>query len=153
MVPPLSRPKNPLRWIIFALLLHYSQGSFTRCFKCRSRGELGSCKDKFMYSNASAIEGVQGVEAVPCTSGWCGKILDRGTNSFKDEEYGSATERVCLQRGPDDNEERCAPTIWGHEKVFMCFCEGDLCNGSVKITFESVIGLLIILPIINNLLQ
>ncbi|XP_014280669.1 UPAR/Ly6 domain-containing protein rtv [Halyomorpha halys] len=133
------KPKISAVFVIFICLLDISQGSFTKCFKCRSRGELGSCKDPFQYNNASALEVVQGVEAVPCTSGWCAKILDRGTNSFKDEEYGSATERVCLQRGPADNEERCAPTLWNHEKVFMCFCEGDLCNGSERISYGSVI--------------
>lgn len=139
--------------------VHFHPGAFNRCFKCRSRGDLGSCKDPFKF-NASALEGIQGVDAIPCTSGWCGKILDRGSNSFKDEgknnwssfilveiksrllqllftslflkEYGAATERLCLQRGPDDNEERCAPTTWGHEKVYMCFCQGDLCNAADK---------------------
>lgn len=53
-----------------------------RCFKCRSRGELGSCKDPFLYTNAT---GVAGVETVPCASGWCGKVLEGGANAFKDE--------------------------------------------------------------------
>lgn len=40
-----------------------------------------------------------------------------------------ATQRMCVQRGPDDSEDRCANTIYNYKKVFMCFCQGDLCNG------------------------
>lgn len=48
-----------------------------RCFMCRSRGELGSCKDPFTV-NVTLVENKQeiGVETVPCASGWCGKILE-----------------------------------------------------------------------------
>lgn len=60
-------------------------GVIKRCFKCRSRGDLGSCKDQFGYNNASALEKVHGVEAIPCASGWCGKVLEGGANTFKDE--------------------------------------------------------------------
>lgn len=56
-----------------------------RCFKCRSRGELGSCKDPFSYTNTSAVEHIAGVETIPCSSGWCGKVQEGGANSFKDE--------------------------------------------------------------------
>lgn len=48
-------------------------------------------------------------------------------------EYGVATQRVCLQRGPSDSEDRCAYTKWNYRKVLMCFCKGDLCNSSNKI--------------------
>lgn len=41
-----------------------------------------------------------------------------------------ATQRMCVQRGPDDSEDRCAYTIYNYKKVFMCFCQGDLCNGA-----------------------
>lgn len=41
-----------------------------------------------------------------------------------------ATQRMCVQRGPDDSEDRCANTIYNYKKVFMCFCQGDLCNSS-----------------------
>lgn len=41
-----------------------------------------------------------------------------------------ATQRMCIQRGPADSEDRCAYTIYNYKKVFMCFCQGDLCNGS-----------------------
>lgn len=48
-----------------------------RCFMCRSRGELGSCKDPFVV-NVTLVENKQeiGVETVPCASGWCGKIVE-----------------------------------------------------------------------------
>lgn len=50
-------------------------GSHRRCVNCRSRGELGSCKDPFtMNSTQIALE--KGVEALPCVSGWCGKIIE-----------------------------------------------------------------------------
>jgi len=105
----------------------FSEG-LKRCFKCRSRGDRGSCKDPFRYSNSTDLE--KGVETVPCASGWCGKVLEGGANSFKDEEYGMATERTCLVRGPSDSEERCAPTVRSNTKVMMCFCQGDLCNAA-----------------------
>lgn len=50
-------------------------GLLRRCFVCRSRGELGSCKDPFTI-NATQVEHERGVETVPCASGWCGKILE-----------------------------------------------------------------------------
>jgi hypothetical protein len=53
-----------------------------RCYSCRSRGDLGTCKDPFTL-NLTLAEQERGVEAVPCASGWCGKFLEGG-NSFKD---------------------------------------------------------------------
>lgn len=50
-------------------------GMLKRCFVCRSRGELGSCKDPFTV-NVTQIDLEKGVEAVPCASGWCGKLLE-----------------------------------------------------------------------------
>lgn len=60
-------------------------------------------------------------------------------------EYGTATERRCLQRGPSDNEERCAYTLVQRKKVYMCFCKGDLCNNSNYLTINIK---LMILPVI-----
>ncbi len=120
-----------------------SDASIKRCFSCRSRGELGSCKDKFKYYNASQLEFETGIDAVPCASGWCGKVIETSDHDLKAEEYGLATQRMCLQRPPSDNEERCDDTAWGRKKVFMCFCQGDLCNTSniarsvVLVTFFS----------------
>lgn len=36
---------------------------------------------------------------------------------------------MCLQRPPQDLRERCAMTVRGNQEVYMCFCQGDLCNG------------------------
>ncbi|OAD61736.1 hypothetical protein WN48_10219 [Eufriesea mexicana] len=84
--------------------------------------------------NSTAIEMEKGVDAVPCASGWCGKIIERqGINN----EYGTATQRLCFQRGPDDGEERCAYTVWNYKKVYMCLCFGDLCNGTTKLSFSN----------------
>jgi len=60
-------------------------------------------------------------------------------------EYGTATQRLCFQRGPDDNEERCAYTVWNYKKVYMCLCYGDLCNGTMRMAVAS--GFLITLTI------
>lgn len=65
--------------------IQFQVSGLKRCFKCRSRGDLGSCKDAFIHTNATGIEHVAGVEAIPCASGWCGKVLEGGANSFKDE--------------------------------------------------------------------
>ncbi|XP_012278352.1 uncharacterized protein LOC105698573 [Orussus abietinus] len=107
-----------------------ANGLLKRCVECRSRGELGSCKDPFTM-NSTQIQEEKGVEAVPCASGWCGKIIE---SQNLNNEYGTATQRMCLQRGPDDGEERCAYTKWMNKKVYMCFCMGDLCNGSSFVT-------------------
>ncbi|RZC34277.1 uncharacterized protein BDFB_006913, partial [Asbolus verrucosus] len=116
-----------------------TQGLLKRCFVCRSRGELGSCKDPFTV-NATQVELEKGVETVPCASGWCGKILE--TENALKEEYGVATQRMCLQRGPSDSEDRCAYTKWNYRRVLMCFCKGDLCNSGNK--FKVSLPLLIV---------
>ncbi|XP_035896206.1 uncharacterized protein LOC118505047 [Anopheles stephensi] len=99
-----------------------------RCYQCRSRSELGSCKDPFVW-NATQVESERGVSAVPCASGWCGKVIE-GMGSFREDDYDMATQRMCVQRGPSDSEDRCAYTVYNHKKVYMCFCQGDLCNGA-----------------------
>jgi len=50
-------------------------GILRRCVSCRSRGELGSCKDPFTM-NSTQIAFEKGVDVVPCVSGWCGKIIE-----------------------------------------------------------------------------
>lgn len=50
-------------------------GVLRRCYQCRSRGDLGSCKDPFKL-NITQIDDVHGVTAVPCASGWCGKVIE-----------------------------------------------------------------------------
>lgn len=136
----------------------YILGLLRRCVNCRSRGDLGSCKDPFTM-NSTAIEMEKGVDSVPCASGWCGKILEQhGINNGKNfihidsdlfrfvhdkngysfrVEYGTATQRLCFQRGPDDGEERCAYTVWNYKKVYMCLCFGDLCNGATKLSISN----------------
>ncbi|KAJ8956174.1 hypothetical protein NQ318_020725, partial [Aromia moschata] len=106
-----------------------------RCFGCRSRGELGSCKDPFVV-NVTLVENKEeiGVETIPCASGWCGKIVE--SEDAAKEEYGVATQRICLQRGPSDSEDRCAYTKWNYRRVLMCFCRGDLCNSSTKLNIN-----------------
>lgn len=47
-------------------------------------------------------------------------------------DYDMATERMCVQRGPSDSEDRCADTIYNYRKVYMCFCQGDLCNAAAR---------------------
>ncbi|XP_065159299.1 UPAR/Ly6 domain-containing protein rtv [Atheta coriaria] len=122
--------------LLMAVIFVVSTFGFTqgiqRCFVCRSRGEMGSCKDQFTY-NATQIESkdVKGVEMSPCASGWCGKIVETESNAPK-EEYGVATQRICLQRGPSDGEDRCAYTKWQYRPVLMCFCRGDLCNSAIN---------------------
>lgn len=114
-------------------------GRTSHCFTCRSRGPLGDCRDAFPYNETTA-EGVRGVEATPCASKWCGKLVEG-----KDDDFDLATERLCLQRPPDDQEERCAETLYQNRRVYMCFCRGDLCNGAhtVKATGSSTIALIL----------
>lgn len=121
-------------------------GALRRCYQCRSRGELGSCKDPFKF-NVTQIENEHGISAVPCASGWCGKVIesvgtlrDDGNSQFFNFiltirlisswilDYDMATQRMCVQRGPSDSEDRCAHTTYNYKKVYMCFCQGDLCN-------------------------
>ena len=46
-------------------------------------------------------------------------------------DYDTATERMCMQRPPSDLQERCDLTMYGqYRKVYLCMCQGDLCNGS-----------------------
>ena len=117
---------------LLALLASTAEAVVRRCFACRSRGELGDCRDPFYLSaNSTLIESKQaGVESPPCASGWCSKIIEGHDKSFKDADYGLATQRDCLQRPPSDGKERCAEVVWNRKQVFMCFCKGDLCNSA-----------------------
>ena len=98
------------------------------------------CRDPFYVTgNSSTLESKShGVKTLPCASGWCQKILeDIDKEHSIDETYGGATQRDCLQRAPSDQTERCAFVKYNHKRVFMCFCQGDLCNAatpSYKIT-------------------
>ncbi|XP_059616799.1 uncharacterized protein LOC132261820 [Phlebotomus argentipes] len=133
--------------VIVLFQLHVAEGILRRCYQCRSRGDLGSCKDPFRF-NATQIEDERGITAVPCASGWCGKVIE-GTGSFREDDYDVATQRMCVQRGPSDSEDRCAYTVFNHKKVFMCFCQGDLCNSAPQSTFNHFTMLpLMLLPVL-----
>jgi hypothetical protein len=120
--------------IIFLVIMHNTvEARFKRCFTCRSRGALGDCRDPFSL-NSTTFDGQTNVkpsiEAVPCASGWCAKIIE--------DDYGdsiAATERSCMTRPPTDNEERCSETVFENHrdrKVFLCMCYGDLCNSATR---------------------
>lgn len=53
----------------------FETGALKRCYQCRSRGDLGSCKDPFKF-NVTQIENEHGIQTVPCASGWCGKVIE-----------------------------------------------------------------------------
>lgn len=59
-------------------------GLIKRCYQCRSRGELGNCKDSFQY-NATQVEAIHGVTAIPCASGWCGKVIEGESSAFRED--------------------------------------------------------------------
>ena len=60
-------------------LLWFFTGAVKRCYSCRSRGDLGTCRDPFKV-NSTLGEIEKGIEAVPCASGWCSKIIEGGNN-------------------------------------------------------------------------
>ena len=91
---------------------------------------------------------LQPVDELPCSSGWCLKILEGVDKNFKEDNYGIATERSCMQRAPSDNGERCAYVKYNHKQVYMCFCKGDLCNSSTKLTVGFMNLFIISLPLL-----
>lgn len=129
------------------------QSLHKRCIRCRSRGDLGTCGDPFPINVTETIV-EQGLHVVACPSGWCGKLLEGTVGAFRTDDYGTATERMCLQRPPSDYEERCAYTMWNRKKVYMCFCNGDLCNAATGIsTYPLTLVLAVIIPIFNYLFK
>ncbi|OWR52468.1 hypothetical protein KGM_214782 [Danaus plexippus plexippus] len=80
-------------------------------------------------------------------------MIEGTTGAFRTDDYGAATQRMCLQRSPSDDEERCAYTMWNHKKVYMCFCTGDLCNSAVRSQLVLPILLLSVLSILYNYYQ
>jgi len=52
-------------------------GLSSRCFQCRSRGELGDCRDHFPY-NETSVRSLAGepISVTPCPSGWCSKQVE-----------------------------------------------------------------------------
>ena len=77
-------------------------GALKRCYKCRSRGELGDCKDPFLADSLARnspttanpsllstllnVDSNFGVEAIPCSSGWCVKYTDNAGKFNSDGE-------------------------------------------------------------------
>lgn len=61
--------------IFFSFYFVLNLGALRRCYQCRSRGEHGSCKDPFRF-NETQIENEHGITAIPCASGWCGKVIE-----------------------------------------------------------------------------
>jgi len=121
---------------LVVLLLGYvgGQSNYRRCYTCRSRGELGDCRDPFMppeprQPGLPAPAHTAAIHQLPCSSGWCSKILD-GLDKNTVDDLDIATERACMQRAPSDGLERCAYVKYNYKEVFMCFCRGDLCNSS-----------------------
>lgn len=96
-------------------------------------------RDPF-YSNTTIINTNPSIEASPCASGWCGKSIEGQIG-----DHLQATERMCLQRPPSDGQERCSDTFYeasGNKRrspIFMCFCKGDLCNGSTMVNYSFIV--------------
>lgn len=84
---------------MFLLILLVS-GALKRCYRCRSRGGLGDCKDPFfgvttpvrsqtanplqIPGNAANLQTNVGVDAIPCSSGWCVKYIEGSGNFHSD---------------------------------------------------------------------
>ena len=91
-----------------------------RCFTCRSRGDKGDCRDPFIAPETedNRRQSVDtAVEEVPCSTGWCSKVLKGLDKNFGDNNYGIATERQCMERTPSENQERCDFVQLGLKKV------------------------------------
>lgn len=139
-------------------------GAQRRCYDCRSRGDKGVCKDPFNYNVTTYLK-ESSIEARPCASGWCGKIIEGTSSTFKQDgeflliflnwisfnfkitDYEMATQRMCLLTGPTDSEDRCAFTTYNYKKVYLCFCQGDLCNSSNRLDL-SKFNIILILSLI-----
>eukprot|EP00088_Acartia_fossae_P018288 TRINITY_DN20557_c0_g1_i1.p1 TRINITY_DN20557_c0_g1~~TRINITY_DN20557_c0_g1_i1.p1 ORF type:complete len:157 (-),score=10.11 TRINITY_DN20557_c0_g1_i1:131-601(-) len=137
-------------------LVVIGQSNLRRCYTCRSRGELGDCRDPFSPPEAgdpgvtalTQEQLISGIDTIPCSSGWCSKILDGDKNAL--DNFGVAHERSCMQRGPSDNKERCVYLTRNHKEVFMCMCKGDLCNSSPHLRSSPLSVLLI--PLLSTIL-
>jgi len=115
-----------------------------RCFNCRSRGELGDCRDPFYLSaNSTLVKNSKkaGVKMLPCSSGWCKKFVGGNQDKLKSDQ-AIEHERGCLTRGPPDNKPRC----FEHDFGLMCICKGDLCNQapSINMSYGKLFSALIV---------
>ncbi|KAL7648922.1 UNVERIFIED_CONTAM: hypothetical protein RMT77_000857 [Armadillidium vulgare] len=125
-------------WVVFlsSLVLSTVKGQLKYCYSCRSRGKLGDCRDPFLYNKTNLVPGV---ELAPCPSGWCSKTIEGDEYG---EDHDLATERRCMQRIPPDNNPRCSEALYNHKKIFICFCQGSLCNGGSRRGTSVVFGIL-----------
>jgi len=127
--------------LLLCLFVVVSGKISTRCFVCRSRGELGDCKDPFA-NNSTSIQELPGkpVTVTSCASGWCRKQMEgiRGPG----DDFGAATERACLPMSPPDGEERCAEVRIRNKVTLLCVCRGDLCNSSMSLRPNFILPLL-----------
>jgi len=107
---------------------------YQRCFSCRSRGELGDCKDPFYLAvNTTEKNEQYRVKASPCASGWCKKFVVDPDQSGAKGDKNYIVDRGCLGGGPDDGKNRCfeVPSYHGSPPGYLCVCKGDLCNHGV----------------------
>jgi len=107
---------------------------YQRCFNCRSRGELGDCKDPFyLTANSTSVAGNRNqVKALPCSSGWCKKFVVDPDHSGREGDKNYVVDRGCLGGGPDDGKGRCfeVNSYHGSPPGYLCICKGDLCNSA-----------------------
>lgn len=60
---------------------------------------------------------------------------------------------MCVQRGPSDSEDRCADTVYNYKKVYMCFCQGDLCNSANGLKTQYVVQSIVVAIVLKVVLQ
>lgn len=68
-------------------------------------------------------------------------------------DYDMATQRMCVQRGPSDSEDRCAYTVYNYKKVYMCFCQGDLCNGDSRMSTNAAMMAATVISVLVTVLR
>merc|ERR1712119_73245 len=127
----LNNASVSLMLLMTMLLNTEAQQTYRKCYVCRSRGELGDCKDSFsppppFNSSNSQASLVRHVKDNPCSSGWCYKQIDGELG----DAANNAMERGCMVRKPSDGKERCAYVMKSYKRVFICFCQGDQCNSA-----------------------
>lgn len=113
--------------------------TYVRTYKRSNKRFKHAGRDPFWW-NATTAAKTHAIELSPCASGWCGKAIEG-----KDGDHLQATERICLQRPPSDNEERCSETFYENKRtpIFMCFCRGDLCNDAPDVRMSDRLMVLI----------
>ena len=147
MLLNLTNLSRSLMMIVTCLVMitDAQEESYRRCYTCRSRGELGDCGDTFsppppFNATNPAASLVRHVKESPCYSGWCFKQIDGEVG----DSTNTAMERGCMVRKPSDSKQRCAYVMKSYKRVYMCFCQGDQCNGvGVSTRRFFIIGILL----------